>query len=284
MAIELPPRPSADDDSRLALLEDPALAERLFRENPSLFSYEPPRTQRDVLAWTTRRVGTIALAVTAAASIAAGYFVAAFALDRRDAQEKPPIHASARHVAPAPHHPAVARHRIAKHAAAAAAVVVVPMITPRVVHPAPVAVPTVNREAELLRARLRAQHAEIARLRAQATEAAAQAARAHALGAARPQPQARAQTNAATATQSAQGNETATATGASPLDAPEPAGGKPATSTGGGWTEHGAFGTAAGGVPPIWGPADPCTPHGGRTGIVLQMVQAAAAAGIVHLR
>ena len=78
MAIELPSKPDILDeplplDERLASLEDPLLTERLFRENPALFAQEPPRTQREILAWTTRRFGTALLAVTAAVSIAAGY-------------------------------------------------------------------------------------------------------------------------------------------------------------------------------------------------------------------
>ena len=292
MAIELPPRPSADDDSRLALLEDPELAERLFRENPALFSYEPPRTQREVLAWATRRVGTLALAVTAAASIAAGYLVAGFALHRETPRAVPaaaePHAVAAQHrAALAPRHSHHAAHIVAQpHAAAAVVTAPVAPVAPRIVHVAPVA-PEPSHEAQLMRAKVHAQQAEIARLRAEATEAAAQAARAHAQAVdAQAAVRSRTQTQPATATATEPvGSGENAASRTSPLDAPQPEGGKPATNTGGGWTSHGAYGTAVpGGPPPIWGPADPCTPHGGRTGIVMQMVQAAAVAGLGRLR
>ena len=75
MAIELPSKPDTLDE-RLALLEDAFLAERLMHDNPArFFAPEPPRTQREILAWTTRGFGSALLAVTAALSIAAGYFV-----------------------------------------------------------------------------------------------------------------------------------------------------------------------------------------------------------------
>ncbi|MEA2688114.1 MAG: hypothetical protein QOD51_721, partial [Candidatus Eremiobacteraeota bacterium] len=108
MAIELPSKPDVLDE-RLASLEDPFLAERLFRENPALFAVEPPRTEREVLAWTTRRFGTAVLAVTAALSLAAGYF--GYELTRGHAA---PQAAPARAVVAAPvrHAPPGARHTV----------------------------------------------------------------------------------------------------------------------------------------------------------------------------
>src|SRR5947209_9325510 len=120
MAIELPSGPAVLEE-RLAALEDPILAERLFRENPSLFAPEPepPRTQREILRWTTRRVGTAIIAVTAAISIAAGY--AGSELTRHRAPVAPaalraPVghaaaaHATVPHRAPPHHATRVAHH------------------------------------------------------------------------------------------------------------------------------------------------------------------------------
>jgi hypothetical protein len=74
MAIEFLSESAVLED-RLASLEDPSLTERLLREHPALFpDAEPPRTQREVLAWATRRVGTAVIAVTAAVSMVAGSF------------------------------------------------------------------------------------------------------------------------------------------------------------------------------------------------------------------
>ena len=314
MAIEFLSESAVLED-RLASLEDPSLAERLAREHPELFPEAPPelpRTQRQVLAWATRRVGTAVIAVTAAFSIVAGYFgseslrhpalapvtpaaqgtaTAALPLAKPAARRqaaKPAAHRAApvaHHAAPVAHHAAP----VAYHAPA-----VVHHAAP-VVQYVPVAHPRPDRQAQLLRARLHAQDAEIARLREQAAaeHAAAQTARAQARAHQRTAtapasaPQSRPQTDpaagSATATQSATSPNTrtepgtGTATG-TPVDAPLPNSGTrtPPTNTGGGgWSEHPSGGTMGGFPPiPVGVPRDPCTPRGGRTGAVLQAVQA----------
>jgi hypothetical protein len=308
MAIEFLSESAVLED-RLASLEDPTLAERLVREHPALFpDAPPPSTQREVLAWATRRVGTAVIAVTAAVSIVAGYFgseslrhpapatatrtaqgaaAAALPLAKPAARRQAAHHAApaTHHAAPVAHHaPAVVHHAapVAHHAAPVAyhAPAVVHRTAP-VVHYVPVA-PRPDREAQLLRARVHAQEAEIARLRAQAAaeRAAAHAARAHQRAAAaaapasaprsRPQsePAAASQTvtQSATNTRTEPGTGTSTATGA-PVDAPVPPSGTrtPPTSTGsGGWNEHPLGGTMGGFPPiPVSVPRDSCTPRGG---------------------
>ena len=121
MPIELPSHPSLVDE-RLALLEDPVLAERLFLEHAELYGDEPPRTERQVLAWATRRFGTVVLAVTATLSIAAGYVLAPSFLphDARTAAKpavaviaappRPVAHRDAKPTAAAPAHVARTLH------------------------------------------------------------------------------------------------------------------------------------------------------------------------------
>ncbi|HEY0395645.1 MAG TPA: hypothetical protein VGD01_14195 [Candidatus Elarobacter sp.] len=309
MAIEFLSESAVLED-RLASLEDPSLAERLAREHPELFPEAPPelpRTQRQVLAWATRRVGTAVVAVTAAVSIVAGYFgseslrhparapvtpAAQGSVAAAPPLAKPPAR---RQVArPAAHHTAPVAHHAAPVAYHAPAVV---HHAAPVVQYVPVAHPRPDRQAQLLRARLHAQEAEIARLRAQAAaeRAAAQTARAQAraqqraaaatapASAARSRPQTDPAAASATATQSATSPNTrtepgtGTATG-TPVDAPLPNGGTrtPPTNTGGGgWSEHPSGGTMGGFPPiPVGVPRDPCTPRGGRTGAILQAVQA----------
>jgi hypothetical protein len=274
--IELPSGPVVVEE-RLALLEDPDLAERLFRENPALFAAEPPRTQREVLAWTTRKLGTALLAVTAAFSIVAGYAVseltrqhdavsapamrpAAAALPLRHAQTAP------RHVAPraatrAAHHPAAAAHPAAVvHPTASAHPAAVPHYVPVqhasapvVVYHRPVAVhPAVDREALAFRAHERAQAAQAAQLKAWAAEQHAIAARSAARAAqaraareqgavqAQPVPQARPRTETATA--SAPTTRTDTGAANSPLDTAPPSGNAgtkpPPSNPNGGWSDR----------------------------------------------
>lgn len=272
--------PSAETlEERLARLEDALFAEHLLLEHPALYAQagEPPRTQREILAWTTRRFGTIALAVTAAVSIAAGYVLAPLVTERAAPQHA--AHRAAPHVAaarprlaapPVVHHAAIVRHAAIVHHAA------------RVPHAAivlaPRAVPAPRRETSLLRAKLRAQERELARLRALAAEeeAAARAAQARADAAIRaqpkPQPQPRAQRAAETTA-----TATTTVPASAPVDVPaaDPnAGAKPPSNPNGGWTEHpplpGPYGSI--GPVPIGGTIDPCTPRGGRIGVVLNAI------------
>lgn len=119
MAIELPSNPDALAE-RLALLEDPVLAERLARENPSLFTVAPPQTEREVLAWTTRRFGTALIAVTAAIAVAAGYVGNELRRNVTTARQSTAPHAAvaavpvaSRHIAAAPRHPAATHHAAA---------------------------------------------------------------------------------------------------------------------------------------------------------------------------
>ncbi|MEA2719502.1 MAG: hypothetical protein QOJ39_1366 [Candidatus Eremiobacteraeota bacterium] len=335
MAIELPSKPDVLDE-RLASLEDPFLAERLFRENPALFAVEPPRTEREVLAWTTRRFGTAVLAVTAALSLAAGYFgyeltrghAAPQAAPARAVVAAPVRHAppGARHTvstrpsahapqrgtvimpaqaAPAPHHAnaAAAQHHatapvqhhvtapVQHHASAAAAVR----------HAAPVAVTHTLPAPAALPARHAAPHRNPAHAPAAAPQsAAAQLAAweaAHPATHARPgtdtstDPASRTQprTEPASATQAATSTATTTATTTEPTattsvpagapDQTQTGGAKnPPTSPGGIWTERPPIGGVLGdGHGPVFGaPRDPCTPRGGRTGIVMQAISVLA--------
>jgi hypothetical protein len=306
--IELPSGPVVVEE-RLALLEDPDLAERLFRENPALFAAEPPRTQREVLAWTTRRLGTALLAVTAVFSIVAGYAVSeltrkhdtvsapparpvAAMLPSRHAQPAPQRHAAPRAAAHVAHRSAGAAHPSAiAHPLAAPHYAIVPVqhaSAPVVVYHRPVAThPAVDREALALRAREHALAVQAAQLRAWAaqqhaiaTRAAARAAQARAAAASEPAPQARprGQAGASTATASAPTTRTDTATN-SPLDTAPPggdAGTKPPPSNpNGGWNDRLPNpGTLGGVIGPVIGvPRDSCTPRGGRTGIVMQAIQ-----------
>jgi hypothetical protein len=344
MAIELPSKPDVLDE-RLTLLEDPSLAERLFRENPALFAHEPPRTEREVLAWTTRRFGTALLAVTAALSITAGYFGYSLSRDRAAAPQAAP-HAAAVTV-PVRQAPPVVRHAVSTRPPAYAAVAspqlrqaqhhaIAPVqrhatapvrqnatapatqhasapvqhhtsVPVAVYHAAPVRVAhttapsTATHAAAHRNAALSAHVTPPARVvqpaRIPAPAAAPQTAAAqlaaweatHPATHARPRtdtgtdPAARTQprTEPATATQTATTTATTTEpTGAVsvPPGVPDqgPSGGvkTPPTSPGGIWTERPPVGGVLGdGHGPIIGaPRDPCTPRGGRTGIVMQAI------------
>jgi len=319
--------PQAFLDERLASLEDPDLAQRLFTEHADLYGEEPPQTERQVLAWATRRFGTVVLAVTATLSIAAGYVLAPNYL-RHDAA--PAAKPAAAVVAPAPPraprdlkrhavtpapakraaahatHPSATTHVAAAVPTQAAAVpraihahAVAPALPHPVVytHPARVHVvapaPVPSRETVALRAKLHAQALELAALRkkAAAEDAALRAAaRPHSAPRTQPAPhvQPRTETAAPTATTTATAAQTGTdvVTGASePMPASPNAGVKapPPSNPGGGWNEHppmsGTYGIPSGGVV-FGGPADPCTPRGGRTGVVQQILTRAVVGAI----
>jgi hypothetical protein len=153
-----------------------------------------------------------------------------------------------------------------------------------VAHPAP------NREAERLRARIAAQEAQLRALqqRVALEEAAARAAHARAAAAARSAPApARApvaSTEAATETAPQTATRTTTATATAPVDVPAPAtdaGAKPPpASPHGGWTEHIPVQYGPIGHVLLGGPIDPCTPPGGRVGIVVNAILSHSGAGI----
>ena len=143
MAIELPSNPDVLAE-RLALLDDPELAERLARENPALFPQSPPSTEREVLAWTTRRFGTAVIAATAALAVAAGYAASELRRGQPTALQTAPAPHAAAPAAPVvvaplrrpPTHTAAPAHRSAPSAHRAASVA--PHAAPIVQHAAPV--------------------------------------------------------------------------------------------------------------------------------------------------
>lgn len=311
MPVELPSHPDVIEQ-RLASLEDPTLARRLFLEHPALYSSdEPPQTERQVLAWATRRFGTLALAVTAAISIAAGYVLTP--LVTRHAAPPQPTKAAAVVAAPAPaasHRRAAAPHVAQRitHAAPKSiahapparpapvvhpAVVVPPVAVVHpapVVHPVPIAKPAPSREELALKYRLRAQEAELARLRRQAAaeEAAARSAQARAAAEASAvrsqaatqtepasQPQARTEPATAVSTSTATSTDSVSAAAPAPVDEPvtTPNGTKAAPAGGQIWTEHPMGANVPG---PLGVPVDPCTPRGGRIGSVLNSIVGSA--------
>ena len=305
MLIELPSKPDTLDE-RLALLEDPFLAELLVRENPALFAQEPPRTQREILAWTTRGFGTAVLAVTAALSIAAGYLV--YDISRGRAAAPTAAHPTAAVALPLRHAPPAARHRIAIRPPAHAAQqsVITPHAQPLQQHasapvvvyhtaPLPATHAAPDRNPLPLRAQLRAHAAEPAHLQAPAPAPQSAAAQLAAWEATHPQSQAQASTatvaepaprtrprsESATATETATTTASSTepvTTTATPGGVPDPAQGggvkTPPTNPGGIWTERiPGGGTLGGAIGPIIGvPRDSCTPRGGRVGIVMQAI------------
>ncbi|HYW53525.1 MAG TPA: hypothetical protein VE826_06120 [Dongiaceae bacterium] len=133
MAIEFPSKPDVLAkrdvlakpevlDERLAALEAAFFADQVLHESPALTAPEPPRTQREILAWTTRGFGTALIAVTAALSVATGYVL----MERSHAPAaapQPAQHAvpAAAVVLPHRHAAAVAQHHTAAHPAAPAA-------------------------------------------------------------------------------------------------------------------------------------------------------------------
>jgi hypothetical protein len=72
MSVELYPN-IADLDQKLSALEDAELAQRILSANPELFGSAAAREEVSVFAAAWKRFGTIALAVTAALAIGAGY-------------------------------------------------------------------------------------------------------------------------------------------------------------------------------------------------------------------
>jgi hypothetical protein len=315
MAIELP-ADLAVIDERLRSLEDRILAERLFIENPELFSQGPPQTEREVLAWATRRFGTVVIAVTAAVSIAAGYLLGplvlkhdrpstAAAVPAQHRAKAVPARAPSAHVARAV--PVHVAHAAPVHVAPAAPVVLrhAPVVThhaavvyPPVHHRTVVAAPIPNQASYAENER--AMNAEYARRQraAAAHDAALRQARATATAqqhAARTEPAPRTQPRTETATGVATGSATTTASGPieaqgpapqQPVDVPAPSGNprSPVTNPSTVWNERpplpvGPLGNPAG---PVM--ADPCTPRRGRLGAVLDTLQRVNASSGGHIR
>jgi hypothetical protein len=295
MAIEFPSRPIVLDepamlDERLASLEDPSLAERLMRENPALFAPEPPRTEREILAWTTRRWGPALLAVTAAVSIAAGYFGSG--ISRGHAVVVPPARHAAAVAAPGRQPLPVARHRVASAPAHVAHRPAVTHTVPAVVHHglAPVVVlrtippPAVHRAPvrEVLPARTTQRvheqagshpHAQPQAVSSQT--AAAQLAAWEATHRAQPRSEPAAATeNATSRASSTEPVTTSTTSAGVPEGTPQTgAPQRPPTNPGGVWNERIPGGILNSGMGPVIGvPRDSCTPRGGRTGIVMEAI------------
>ena len=280
MAIEFPSRPIVLDepgmlDGRLALLEDPSLAERLIRENPALFAPEPPRTEREILAWTTHRWGPALLAVTAAVSIAAGYFGSG--ITRGHAAAPPVAHAATvavplRHASPVVHrHAATAAHVAApvvvRHANAAPAVQHHARAPVAVIHAVPLHVAQPVREHARTHPRVQPQAAG-------AQTADAQLAAWEAAHRAQPRSEPAAATENATSRASSTEPVTTTTTSAgAPETPPATTPQRPPTNPGGVWNERIPGGILNSGMGPVIGvPRDSCTPRGGRTGIVMEAI------------
>jgi len=314
MSVELPSNPGVFED-RLASLEDPILAERLFLGHPTLYANEPPQTERAVLAWTTRRFGTVALAVTAAVSVAAGYILTPLVTHRSSPAQPAPRSKTS---VPAPSRPAAHRHIVKKAAPARvahrSALVPTTPVHVQVAPPHPIVhraaivhSPAVfrhpNREAIALRAKVQAQEAEIAALRKRAAleEAAARAAHARASAAIAaahhgsatrtapaPLPQPRTQP-AAGVYAPASSADPSVSTASAPVDAPVPHAGTkpPPAAPNGGWTERPPipiYGSGPAPVP-VGGPVDPCTPQGGRLGIIIHsLLGGGIGGGTLHIR
>jgi hypothetical protein len=306
MSVELYPT-ARDLEAKLSTLEDPALAERLLSSNPDLFTIptdEPQvlesaaaREEISIFAAAWKRFGNIALAVTATASIVAGYVLTPMVVHRHPAPAAPAKSAVVQKARPAvaqkarpPSHPDAAlrarvrhdeaeiarlRARLAVKQAAPAAAPVVPVHSVAPVHyVAP------------------ARHALVKPLRPVHHTAAAHhpAAVSHALPAAAypaaaPQPKhdvdtaASAQNVPSTVVGSSASTSASTSTSTSTSTSPNtdtnvgtPDGTKnppPSTGRGGGGWDH--LPVAVGGI--ILGRTiDNCTPQGGRIGTVLQAV------------
>ena len=300
MPIELPSDLEVIDE-RLRSLEDRVLAERLFQDNPELFS-EPPQTERQVLAWATRRFGTAVIAVTAAVSIAAGYLLGPLVIKHDRPSPAAPV-TSAAAVVVRPQRPAV-QHRAKPaapvHTARTAPVLAAPVVRhvapvahhaallyPPVHHHPAVAVPVPNQAAEherALQAELARQRRAAAARRAHANATARQSA-VRTETAPRTQPRTETATGVATATATATG-PTDVPVSTQPADVPAPSGNpkSPVTNPGGVWSEHPPLATGPYGNQPGSVMADPCTPRRGRLGAVLDTLQRASASsgGRIH--
>jgi hypothetical protein len=170
-----------------------------------------------------------------------------------------------------------------------------------IVH-APVVLPHPNRETMALRAKVGAQEAEIAALnkRAAAEEAAARAAHARASAAiaaahngsatrTAPAPLPQSRTQPAGEVYAPADTADPSRTTSAPVDAPLPNGGtkQPPPAPNGGWSERPpipVYGSAPAPVP-IGGTVDPCTPQGGRLGVIIHsLLGGRIGGGSLHLQ
>jgi hypothetical protein len=242
MLVELPHSQPELVEERLSALEDRSLADLLIRQNPELFRRAIELQEREAIG---RRFSNAALVLLGVASLVAGYVLAPNAFKQPAAHPVAhPIPAVAQRPTPAVvRHPAVATHHHAPvHRAA-------PAVLAASVH-----------HADAVVVKLQARIA--------AHEAAARAAQRH------PQvhPAAAPATTVATAAESTTASQAATPSQAAPnapldprllIDAPPPPDGTkaaPPTALSGHWTPQANVG----------GQADPCTPQGGRAGIIMQ--------------
>ena len=310
MSVQLPPVGDPLEE-RLASLEDPAFAARLFNENPSLYAKTLAQIQKQARQ---RRLWTASLAGTAIVSLTAGLFmgptiskllsppaaqkhtVAAAPMRSIPAREPARVEQRTSPVAP-PARRGVAVHHPARGEKSP--------VTPVVNEAAIRANSAARAEMRRLEARIAAEEAAAKRAQAEARAAALAAAQTYrqvqvhaaAAPAVRPVPaaapaggpssaaQSSTTTQGATTTQSTtttqNGPSTTASTGAPATtpqsfpDPPLPSGGTKGVP-GGGWTEHYPMG--GGGGPVLIG-RDPCTPPGGRIGTVIQGVLRAGIAG-----
>jgi hypothetical protein len=72
MSVELYPK-IEDLDERLSVLEDPELAQRIVSANPQLFTSAAAQEEVSIFALAWKRFGALALAVTAALAVGAGF-------------------------------------------------------------------------------------------------------------------------------------------------------------------------------------------------------------------
>jgi hypothetical protein len=249
MLVELPHSQPELVEDRLSALEDRSLADLLIRENPELYTRAIEFQERDAIG---RRFSNAALVLLGVASVVAGYVLAP------NAFKQPAAHPVAQPPAAVAHRPAPARVR---HPAVA------------VHRPTPVAIAAPVRHTDAVVAKLQARiaaHEAVAR--AASRRVAAIAAAPKALAHPRPenapqtQPAAASATTVSTAAGSATANQAAMNAPMDPrllIDAPAPPDGTkaaPPAAVSGHWAPQ---------ANPA-GQADPCTPHGGRTGIIMQ--------------
>src|SRR5579875_3157892 len=291
MSVQLPPVGDPLEE-RLASLEDPAFAARLFNENPSLYAKTLAQIQKQARQ---RRLWTASLAGTAIVSLTAGLFmgptiskllsppaaqkhtVAAAPMRSIPAREPARVEQRTSPVAP-PARRGVAVHHPARGEKSP--------VTPVVNEAAIRANSAARAEMRRLEARIAAEEAAAKRAQAEARAAALAAAQTYrqvqvhaaAAPAVRPVPAA---APAGGPSSAAQSSTTTASTGAPATtpqsfpDPPLPSGGTKGVP-GGGWTEHYPMG--GGGGPVLIG-RDPCTPPGGRIGTVIQGVLRAGIAG-----
>ena len=298
MSVELYPT-VRDLEEKLASLQDPTLAERLQSANPDLFAVPPEpqilssaaaREEISIFAAAWKRFGNAALAVTAAASIVAGYFLTPLAFHHQAASPAPaPVRYAIAAKARPPSHPAVQKREsvlratvrrdeaeIARLRARLAAKAAAP--APIVVHyVAPVQPVAPAHHAAVHQIRPAVHHVAVVHHAVPAAHTLPAAAYPAAAPEQRPQvdtsTSAQTQAAAGPATDTASSTSTSASTTTSPsTNAGTPDGTKnppPSTGRGGGGWDH--IPAGIGGI--ILGRTiDPCTPQGGRIGTVLQAV------------